>query len=550
MDSLRYWVTEMHVDGFRFDLAATLARAVPRGRPAVGVLRPGPAGPGRQPGQADRRAVGRRRRRLPGRQLPAAVDRVERQVPRHRPRLLARRAVDARRVRLAAHRLVATSTSTTAARPFASASTSSPPTTASRCATWSPTTRSTTRPTARTTTTARATTGRGTAASRATTDDPDDPGAARPAAAQLPGHAAALARACRCSLHGDELGRTQRGNNNVYCQDNEISWVDWELDAGRSRAAGLHPAADRSCAASTRCSAAAGSSPGDAEHGGESELGDIAWFQPDGSQMDDDDWQDGDAQHARWSSSTAARSPSRTRAASRRRRLVPVLFNASPDDVEFVLPERGVRRALADRGRQRGADGRRRLGPVRLRCRGRREVALGAGPARPAVGQPGERAAPTRRRPARAGRHLPAAAPRRLRLRRRRRASCRTCAASASRTPTSRRSCTADPGLDPRVRRRRPLLDLGRARRPRRARAAWSTALHARRPGRRRRRRAQPHGRADAGLAQRRAVVGPARRPGLAVRRVVRRRLARRPRRAPDAGAGRAGSGRCSRPAS
>ncbi len=30
--------------------------------------------------------------------------------------------------------------------------------------------------------------------------------------------------------HGDELGRSQRGNNNAYCQDNEISWVDWELD--------------------------------------------------------------------------------------------------------------------------------------------------------------------------------------------------------------------------------------------------------------------------------------------------------------------------------
>ncbi|GAA2879924.1 glycogen operon protein GlgX homolog [Actinoplanes cyaneus] len=29
-------------------------------------------------------------------------------------------------------------------------------------------------------------------------------------------------------LHGDELGRTQQGNNNVYCQDNELSWVDWE----------------------------------------------------------------------------------------------------------------------------------------------------------------------------------------------------------------------------------------------------------------------------------------------------------------------------------
>src|SRR4029079_6879972 len=28
--------------------------------------------------------------------------------------------------------------------------------------------------------------------------------------------------------HGDELGRTQLGNNNAYCQDNEISWIDWE----------------------------------------------------------------------------------------------------------------------------------------------------------------------------------------------------------------------------------------------------------------------------------------------------------------------------------
>ena len=29
--------------------------------------------------------------------------------------------------------------------------------------------------------------------------------------------------------HGDEIGRTQRGNNNVYCQDSEMSWMDWSL---------------------------------------------------------------------------------------------------------------------------------------------------------------------------------------------------------------------------------------------------------------------------------------------------------------------------------
>ena len=36
-------------------------------------------------------------------------------------------------------------------------------------------------------------------------------------------------------LAGDEMGRTQGGNNNAYCQDNEISWVDWEAWRGSSR---------------------------------------------------------------------------------------------------------------------------------------------------------------------------------------------------------------------------------------------------------------------------------------------------------------------------
>ena len=79
---------------------------VPRGRPAVGLLRPGPAGPGGQPGEADRGALGHRRGRLPGGQLPAAVDRVEREVPRHRPRLLARRARQHGRLRVPAVRLL------------------------------------------------------------------------------------------------------------------------------------------------------------------------------------------------------------------------------------------------------------------------------------------------------------------------------------------------------------------------------------------------------------------------------------------------------------
>jgi isoamylase len=92
--------------------------------------------------------------------------------------------------------------------------------------------------------------------------------------------------------HGDELGRTQGGNNNVYAQDNEISWVDWDLDADQkdlldftSGAIALrrkHPVFRR-----RRFFA------GDARHGGKSELGDIEWFRTDGHEMDDGDWNSG-----------------------------------------------------------------------------------------------------------------------------------------------------------------------------------------------------------------------------------------------------------------
>jgi isoamylase len=92
--------------------------------------------------------------------------------------------------------------------------------------------------------------------------------------------------------HGDELGRTQGGNNNVYAQDNEIAWVDWDLDedqqdllAFTSAAIALrkaHPVLRR-----RRFFV------GDASHGGQSELGDIEWLRPNGTQMDDSDWSTG-----------------------------------------------------------------------------------------------------------------------------------------------------------------------------------------------------------------------------------------------------------------
>ena len=92
VDSLRYWVTEMHVDGFRFDLASILSRdsiRPPAAEPAGAVGHR--VGPGAGRHQADRRGVGRGRA-LSGRQFRRRrVEGVERPVPRRRPRLLPRR---------------------------------------------------------------------------------------------------------------------------------------------------------------------------------------------------------------------------------------------------------------------------------------------------------------------------------------------------------------------------------------------------------------------------------------------------------------------------
>ncbi len=69
MDSLRYWVLEMHVDGFRFDLAATLARELHEVNRLGAFLDIIHQDPGALAGQTDCRTLGPRRRRLSGRQI-------------------------------------------------------------------------------------------------------------------------------------------------------------------------------------------------------------------------------------------------------------------------------------------------------------------------------------------------------------------------------------------------------------------------------------------------------------------------------------------------
>ena len=58
-------------------------------------------------------------------------------------------------------------------------------------------------------------------------------------------------------LMGDEVGRTQHGNNNAYCQDNEIAWLQWQdLGPPRPRLPGIYaPASSQAAALATRCCA-------------------------------------------------------------------------------------------------------------------------------------------------------------------------------------------------------------------------------------------------------------------------------------------------------
>jgi glycogen operon protein len=80
-------------------------------------------------------------------------------------------------------------------------------------------------------------------------------------------------------LAGDELGRTQRGNNNAYCQDNELSWVDWDPAAEDRDLAGFVArlvALRREHAALRRRHYA--------------RPGEVRWLKPQGGEMSEEDW--------------------------------------------------------------------------------------------------------------------------------------------------------------------------------------------------------------------------------------------------------------------
>jgi glycogen operon protein len=138
-------------------------------------------------------------------------------------------------------------------------------------------------------------------------------------------------------LHGDEFGRTQGGNNNGYCQDNEISWVDWslrtehevQLDFTRELSALRrdHPVFRRRRFFDGHPVRVAGE-----------DLRDIAWFTPSGAEMSEADWATGYAKSvAVFLNGDAIGYPDQ--------RGQPVvddsfllLFNAADTGIDFVMP--------------------------------------------------------------------------------------------------------------------------------------------------------------------------------------------------------------------
>ncbi len=123
-------------------------------------------------------------------------------------------------------------------------------------------------------------------------------------------------------LAGDEMGRTQRGNNNAYCQDDEISWVDWSArdphDAALADFVKTLLRLRRGHPAFTRDAFYRGAP---IDNDGRK---DIAWIAPTGNEMADGDW------------NSDGRSVGFFLAA---RPMLFVAMNASPDDCTFTLPD-------------------------------------------------------------------------------------------------------------------------------------------------------------------------------------------------------------------
>ncbi|KOX31621.1 MULTISPECIES: glycogen debranching protein GlgX [unclassified Streptomyces] len=140
--------------------------------------------------------------------------------------------------------------------------------------------------------------------------------------------------------HGDEFGRTQGGNNNAYCQDNEVSWVRWPKENSEAEATLLrftramvrlrreHPVFRRRRFFHGR--------PVEGTH---DELTDIAWFTPEGEEMTSRDWQAAHAQALTVFLNGNAISEPGTQGERIADDSFLLMFNASSKELEFSVPD-------------------------------------------------------------------------------------------------------------------------------------------------------------------------------------------------------------------
>ena len=144
-----------------------------------------------------------------------------------------------------------------------------------------------------------------------------------------------LAQGVPMLLAGDELGRSQKGNNNGYCQDNELSWLDWTPSVGKSalldfvrRLIALrraHPAFRRRDFFQGR-----------PLHGGDAK--DILWLKPDGKEMSHEEWEHEFARCLGVYLAGSALDDVDRRGKTLADDDFLMLFNPHHEDVSFVLP--------------------------------------------------------------------------------------------------------------------------------------------------------------------------------------------------------------------
>jgi isoamylase len=141
-------------------------------------------------------------------------------------------------------------------------------------------------------------------------------------------------------LAGDEMGRTQRGNNNAYCQDNEISWVDWAVRSEDDQELLDYVRKLTSLRASHPVFRRRRFFRGQSIRGGRQRLGDIAWFTLAGEEMTDHDW---DASFVKsltvFLNGRAISEPDR-RGERVQDDCFLLLFNGSEQDLTFTIPPR------------------------------------------------------------------------------------------------------------------------------------------------------------------------------------------------------------------